>query len=158
MCTKDVAYMAMHYHLLGGLHSNGIIVCPARGYYEHQNRQFQHSCRKHVSVQYNKCSHLHWNLPSCNHSLLKKIYQKSKGDDRAPAYGSWTIVMDVTVVEKRPGWIPENLNHGHLDRFFFLLAGLTTIDLVVYFACAKWYKNIKIKSNGEDDDMQMVEP
>jgi solute carrier family 15 (peptide/histidine transporter), member 3/4 len=69
-----------------------------------------------------------------------------------------TIVMDVTVGEKRTGWIPENLNHGHLDRFFFLLAGLTTIDLVVYLACAKWYKNIKLESNGEDDNMQMIEP
>ncbi|CAL5441527.1 unnamed protein product [Camellia sinensis] len=61
-----------------------------------------------------------------------------------------TVVMKISTTDNMPGWIPGNLNKGHLDRFFFLLAGLTTIDLVVYIACAKWYKKIKLKGREEN--------
>ncbi|KAL4342594.1 hypothetical protein GQ457_08G025540 [Hibiscus cannabinus] len=56
-----------------------------------------------------------------------------------------TMVMKISTEDNMPGWIPGNLNKGHLDRFYFLLAGLTTIDLLVYIACARWYKNIKLE-------------
>lgn len=57
-----------------------------------------------------------------------------------------SIVMEVTTRGGRPGWIPEDLNRGHMDRFYFLLAALTSIDFVVYVACAKCYRSIKIES------------
>lgn len=44
-----------------------------------------------------------------------------------------------------PGWIPENLNRGHLDRFYFLLAALTSADFVLFVACAKWYKGNQVE-------------
>ncbi|KAK8650293.1 hypothetical protein V6N13_139938 [Hibiscus sabdariffa] len=56
-----------------------------------------------------------------------------------------TMVMKISTEDNMPGWIPGNLNKGHLDWFYFLLAGLTTIDLLVYIACARWYKNIKLE-------------
>ncbi|KAL2478067.1 Protein NRT1/PTR FAMILY 7.3 [Forsythia ovata] len=65
-----------------------------------------------------------------------------------------TIVMKISTSDKMPGWIPGNLNKGHLDRFYFLLAALTTADFVVYIVTAKWYKYIKFEersgtNNGE---------
>ena len=39
--------------------------------------------------------------------------------------------------------MPGCLNKGHLDRFYFLLAALTFLDLVAYIGCAKCYKCIK---------------
>ncbi|CAL1399417.1 unnamed protein product [Linum trigynum] len=67
-----------------------------------------------------------------------------------------TMVMKISTVDHMPGWIPSNLNRGHLDRFYFLLAALTSLDLVVYIACAKWYKNIKLEgknnSNSAEED------
>ncbi|KAL1829982.1 hypothetical protein ACET3Z_008394 [Daucus carota] len=63
-----------------------------------------------------------------------------------------TAVMKISTTDHMPGWIPGNLNYGHLDRFYFLLAGLTAIDLVAYIFCAKWYKNIKLESKYDDDD------
>ncbi|XP_064960571.1 protein NRT1/ PTR FAMILY 7.3-like isoform X1 [Musa acuminata AAA Group] len=56
-----------------------------------------------------------------------------------------TAVMKLTARGGRAGWIPENLNHGHLDRFYFLLAALTSADFVVFVACAKWYKSTKLE-------------
>uniref|UniRef100_A0A1J3ELW7 Protein NRT1/ PTR FAMILY 7.3 n=1 Tax=Noccaea caerulescens TaxID=107243 RepID=A0A1J3ELW7_NOCCA len=66
-----------------------------------------------------------------------------------------TMVVKISTEDHMPGWIPRNLNKGHLDRFYFLLAALTTVDLVVYVACARWYKCIKLEGKDEmtsDDD------
>ncbi|KAJ0964344.1 hypothetical protein J5N97_029466 [Dioscorea zingiberensis] len=57
-----------------------------------------------------------------------------------------SLVMEITARHRRPGWIPANLNKGHMDRFFFLLAAMTSVDFVVYIACAKWYKCIKLEA------------
>ncbi|KAK6250980.1 hypothetical protein SCA6_004985 [Theobroma cacao] len=65
-----------------------------------------------------------------------------------------TMVMKISTEDHMPGWIPGNLNKGHLDRFYFLLAGLTTIDLVVYIACATWYKCIKLEGKTAENDKQ----
>lgn len=51
-----------------------------------------------------------------------------------------TIVTAVTTRGGKPGWIPDNLNEGHLDNFFWLLAGLSFLNLLVYVFCAKRYK------------------
>ncbi|XP_062101434.1 protein NRT1/ PTR FAMILY 7.2-like [Humulus lupulus] len=62
-----------------------------------------------------------------------------------------TIVMKISTRDDMPGWIPGNLNKGHLERFYFLLAALTTADLAVYILCAKWYKYTKFEGrNGEE--------
>ncbi|KAK4787048.1 hypothetical protein SAY86_010881 [Trapa natans] len=69
-----------------------------------------------------------------------------------------TVVMKISEEHHTPGWIPGNLNRGHLDRFYFLLAVLTTADLVVYIACAKWYKGIKHETRpetGEDGERRV---
>lgn len=54
-----------------------------------------------------------------------------------------SVVMKISTTDNISGWIPGNLNEGHLDRFYFLLAGLTILDIVAFIACAKWYKGIK---------------
>ncbi|KAL5164835.1 Protein NRT1/ PTR FAMILY 7.3 [Glycine soja] len=61
------------------------------------------------------------------------------------------IVMKISTKGDILGWIPGNLNLGHLDRFYFLLAALTTANLVVYVALAKWYKYINFEGNNEED-------
>ncbi|WOL13234.1 hypothetical protein Cni_G22003 [Canna indica] len=63
-----------------------------------------------------------------------------------------TIVMEITAKGDKPGWIPVNLNKGHMDRFYFLLAGLTAADFIVFVACARWYKSIKLEGRYNDDE------
>jgi len=51
-----------------------------------------------------------------------------------------TIVTRITTTHGRLGWIPDNLNRGHLDYFFWLLAVLSLLNFLVYLVIAKWYK------------------
>ncbi|XP_022882227.1 protein NRT1/ PTR FAMILY 8.3-like isoform X2 [Olea europaea var. sylvestris] len=47
-----------------------------------------------------------------------------------------TVVTSLTTRGGNPGWIPDNLNKGHLDYFYWLLAGLSFVNMVVYVFCA----------------------
>ncbi|KAK9122660.1 hypothetical protein Sjap_012262 [Stephania japonica] len=63
------------------------------------------------------------------------------------------MVMRITTKGNSPGWIPGNLNLGHMERFYFLIAGLTAVDFIVYLICAKWYKCIDLHGK-EDDELE----
>lgn len=54
-----------------------------------------------------------------------------------------TVVTSLTTRGGNIGWIPDNLNKGHLDYFFWLLAGLSLLNLVIYVFCSKKYKSKK---------------
>ncbi|KAL0332965.1 UNVERIFIED_CONTAM: protein NRT1/ PTR FAMILY 8.1 [Sesamum calycinum] len=49
------------------------------------------------------------------------------------------IVMAISTRNGRPGWIPDNLNYGHLHYFFLLLAVLSVLNLGVFIVVAKRY-------------------
>ncbi|CAN6471393.1 unnamed protein product [Victoria cruziana] len=51
-----------------------------------------------------------------------------------------TIITHVTTRHGKLGWIPNNLNRGHLDYFFWLLAVLSILNFLVYLWIARWYK------------------
>ncbi|CAA0842676.1 Protein NRT1/ PTR FAMILY 7.3 [Striga hermonthica] len=68
-----------------------------------------------------------------------------------------TVVVKVTSSEGRPGWIPADLNEGHLDRFFFLSAGLIAFDLAVFVACANRFKCMKMEKRDEAREVEAVE-
>ncbi|XP_019167905.1 PREDICTED: protein NRT1/ PTR FAMILY 8.2-like [Ipomoea nil] len=50
-----------------------------------------------------------------------------------------TIVTSITAKNGKAGWIPDNLNHGHIDYFYYLLAILSVLNLGVYLWIAQWY-------------------
>ncbi|XP_022934122.1 protein NRT1/ PTR FAMILY 8.2-like [Cucurbita moschata] len=50
-----------------------------------------------------------------------------------------TIVTKVSTRHGKLGWIPSNLNKGHLDYFFWLLAILSVVNFFVYLLVAKSY-------------------
>ncbi|ONK56023.1 uncharacterized protein A4U43_C10F3340 [Asparagus officinalis] len=60
-----------------------------------------------------------------------------------------TLVMDITGRGDKVGWISDNLNIGHMDRFYFFLAILVAIDLVIFVACAKCYRYISLDGRSE---------
>lgn len=55
--------------------------------------------------------------------------------------------------ERGGGWLAEDLNHGRLDYFYYMVAGLEVVNLVYFLVCAKWYKY----SNNPSDSRKMEE-
>ncbi|CAM8973317.1 unnamed protein product [Rhodiola kirilowii] len=51
-----------------------------------------------------------------------------------------TIVTNVTTKNGKLGWIPDNLNRGHLDYFYWMLAVLCLINFFLYLWVSSWYK------------------
>lgn len=51
-----------------------------------------------------------------------------------------TIVTKVSTKDGSTGWIPDNLNYGHIHYFFFLLVIMSVKNLIAYLFIAKWYK------------------
>ncbi|KAF0919754.1 hypothetical protein E2562_031089 [Oryza meyeriana var. granulata] len=49
------------------------------------------------------------------------------------------VVAQTTARGGRPGWIPDNINRGHLDDFFWLLAVLCIGNFAAYLLIARWY-------------------
>lgn len=50
-----------------------------------------------------------------------------------------TIVTNISTRNGSPGWIPDNLNYGHIDYFFWLLAVLSVLNLIVFILVARLY-------------------
>ncbi|CAJ2655589.1 protein NRT1/ PTR FAMILY 7.3-like isoform X1 [Trifolium pratense] len=67
-----------------------------------------------------------------------------------------TVVMKITSTHGRPGWVSPNLNEGHLDRFFFLSASLTAINLIFYIVCARRYKEIELEKKEEKKEEVVI--
>lgn len=49
------------------------------------------------------------------------------------------IVTDISTRHGKPGWIPDNLNYGHVHYFFWLLAVLSMLNVGFYLWVSRWY-------------------
>ena len=63
-----------------------------------------------------------------------------------------TAVTRATAVQGRPGWIPADLNEGHLNKFYFLLAILSVADFAVYLVIASRYRRSGQVDGRSDDE------
>lgn len=54
-----------------------------------------------------------------------------------------TVITSITTQGGKPGWIPDNLNKGHLDYLFWFFAALSLLNMVIYISCSKMYKSKK---------------
>ncbi|KAJ0899820.1 putative bacterial ABC-type protein transporter [Helianthus annuus] len=68
-----------------------------------------------------------------------------------------TIVTNITTKGGKPGWIPDNLNRGQLQNFFWLLAILSVLNFGAFLFISTWYTYKKpvgtISRKLKDDDM-----
>lgn len=73
-----------------------------------------------------------------------------------------SVIKKVTTSNGGQGWLADNINYGRLDCFYWLLAILGVVNLVIYLICAVWYKpqkpepavemetTTKFNANGEE--------
>ncbi|XP_023640220.1 protein NRT1/ PTR FAMILY 6.2 [Capsella rubella] len=63
-----------------------------------------------------------------------------------------SVVKKVTSTSTDGGWLADNINHGRLDYFYWLLVILSGINFVAYFICALWFKPTKGKDSAEKEN------
>lgn len=63
-----------------------------------------------------------------------------------------TLVMTITCRGGRPGWIPQDLNKGHVDWFFYLIAALNAVDLLAFVVFAKRYRPAPVIIHGAKNE------
>ncbi|XP_027169774.1 protein NRT1/ PTR FAMILY 2.11-like [Coffea eugenioides] len=51
-----------------------------------------------------------------------------------------SIVHHTTEGSRSGNWLPEDLNNGRLDYFYFLITALAVLNVCYFVACAKWYR------------------
>ncbi|KAI6675284.1 hypothetical protein NL676_003190 [Syzygium grande] len=62
------------------------------------------------------------------------------------AGSSYLSTLLISIVHKNTkgaeggNWLPEDLNKGRLDYFYYLIAVLEFLNLVYFLVCARWYK------------------
>ncbi|VFQ76506.1 unnamed protein product [Cuscuta campestris] len=65
-----------------------------------------------------------------------------------------SIVHRTTESAKTGNWLPEDLNKGRLDYFYFLVTGLGVINMAYFLACSSWYQ-YKEGTGGEIKETEM---
>ena len=50
-----------------------------------------------------------------------------------------SVVHRTTAGTATGNWLPDDLNKGRLDYFYYLVAALGVMNFVYYLVCAKWY-------------------
>lgn len=62
-----------------------------------------------------------------------------------------TIVTSVTAKDGKAGWIPDNLNRGHLDYFFWTIAILSVLNIIFYLVVSYFYTYKRVQVAAEED-------
>ncbi|XP_038879872.1 protein NRT1/ PTR FAMILY 2.11-like [Benincasa hispida] len=55
-------------------------------------------------------------------------------------------------------WLPEDLNKGRLDYFYYFLTGIELVNLCYFLVCAKWYKYKGATQNASEIHLISKEP
>ncbi|XP_016507529.1 protein NRT1/ PTR FAMILY 2.11-like [Nicotiana tabacum] len=63
-----------------------------------------------------------------------------------------SIVHHTTEKAKTGNWLPEDLNKGRLDYFYFLITALGILNVFYFIICARWYK---YKGNDETSSVAL---
>uniref|UniRef100_A0A1D1Y5D9 Peptide transporter PTR2 n=1 Tax=Anthurium amnicola TaxID=1678845 RepID=A0A1D1Y5D9_9ARAE len=69
------------------------------------------------------------------------------------SYLNSLIISSITFLTTKggkPGWLPDNLNNGHLDYCFWSLSALSALNFVGYLICAKTYTLKKVVLEDEN--------
>ncbi|EPS59446.1 hypothetical protein M569_15359 [Genlisea aurea] len=82
--------------------------------------------------------------PESMRSLCSALLPLTLGLGNYLSTASVSIANRVTSRGGRTGWIPNDLDYGHLDYFFYVLAGLSVSNLVGFVLVAKWYTYKKV--------------
>ncbi|RCV38071.1 hypothetical protein SETIT_8G112400v2 [Setaria italica] len=89
-------------------------------------------------------------LPKTMSSLAMALLPLATGVANIAGTVIVKLVKVITARGGRIGWLPDNLNQGHYDYYYFLLALLGMAGFIYFVACCYWFE--------EPAPIQLVEP
>lgn len=67
-----------------------------------------------------------------------------------------TLVNGLTSHGSNSGWLPDNLNRGRLDYFYWLLTVLSFLNILMFFLFAYFYKYTEESASGKESNSQAL--
>ncbi|KAK7265760.1 hypothetical protein RJT34_33383 [Clitoria ternatea] len=67
-----------------------------------------------------------------------------------------SVVHKTSAKSASGNWLPEDLNKGRLDFFYYMIAALEIMNLGYFILCAKWYKYKEITSGSSNLELNQV--
>ena len=58
-----------------------------------------------------------------------------------------SLIDKATSLRGRESWFSDNLNHAHIDYFYWLLAGIGDVGLIIFVYISRFYSYV-----GQNDD------
>lgn len=91
-------------------------------------------------------------MPVSMRSLGAAAYISIVGVGSFLSTGVIALVQEISPKYGEP-WLGDNFNRSHLDKFYWLLAGLSVVSLVVYVLIAKCfvYKTVEGQETSKND-------
>lgn len=70
-----------------------------------------------------------------------------------------TVVHRTTEKSPSGNWLPEDLNKGRLDYFYYLVTGLCVLNFCYFVMCARWYnyKGTSVAAGVEMEEREKVD-
>jgi peptide/histidine transporter 3/4 len=74
------------------------------------------------------------------------------------AFGVWLMALLVPIVNSNPAdqWIAHDANHGHLDYYFWLLAGMMAVDTLLFIWYARQYQYVHTHTSKSEIELQTI--
>ncbi|CAN0841319.1 Protein NRT1/ PTR FAMILY 1.1 [Linum grandiflorum] len=66
--------------------------------------------------------------------------------------------MLLSLLKKHTGWLKEDLNRGRIDYYYWLMAGVSFLNLCYYLFCWWWYGNGNGHTLWADDHVEEAQP
>ena len=72
------------------------------------------------------------------------------------SYVAAALVAIVQAITGNPGWLADNVNQGHLDYYFFMLAVLMLLNLIVYIFIARNFRQKAVHPTHTTIDVEAI--
>ncbi|KAJ4802802.1 Protein NRT1/ PTR FAMILY 5.1 [Rhynchospora pubera] len=67
-----------------------------------------------------------------------------------------TVIIKASGKESRESWIADNLNHGRMDNFYFLIGLLNVLGFILFVLCAKRYRGIQFAGHNDENENPVI--
>ena len=74
----------------------------------------------------------------------------------------FSVVQNATSRWGKEGWVLDNINKGRYDKYYWVISGLSALNIVYYLICSWAYgptvEQVQVRKLGEENGSRELEP